>query len=138
MVFDLPKLSMVRNYHSYFFTVSHFCTLDRGDQLGFGLDMITDLGQLDNVVKNSSADLQGLKRYDTIFSINKINVLGEHGDAIKRRLKQLDLTSVEIGAMRPVTIDSSLCKYSICQINLRAISSMECSDRYILSCLFNI
>ena len=82
--------------------------------------MITDLGQLDNVVKDSSADLQGLKRYDTIFSINKINVLGKGGDAIKELLKRKTLTSVEIGVMRPMTIDSSLCKYSLCQIIPRA------------------
>ena len=117
--------------------MSHFCTLVRGDERGFGLDMITDLGQLDNVVKDSSADLQGLKRYDTIFSINKINVLGRGGDAIKEILKRKELTSVEIGVMRPVTIDLSLCKYSIVSDSI-VLLSMQCSDKNILSCLFQI
>ena len=62
----------------------------------------------------SSADVQGLRKGDYIFSINKKNVLGEDQEVIIQVLEECGL-SVEIGVVRPKTIDSNLSK---CLYNL--------------------
>ena len=75
-----------------------------------------------SIIGGSSADVQGLKKGDYIFSINTKNVLEEESNVILRILREGG-SSVKIGVMRPKNIDANLCKYlynhySDCNITL--------------------
>ena len=80
-------------------TVPYYCTLTRGADGKFGLNLFLS-GKIMSVVKDSSADVNGLKKLEQIFSINKRNVLGEDGVFMENMLKASH-SSVEIGVLRP-------------------------------------
>ena len=73
-------------------------------------------GRIYEIAKGSSADQQGIKANDHIFSINKKDVLGE-GNEILESLLQDSADSVEIGVLKPKKFDAQLCKHSICLID---------------------
>ena len=97
-----------------FFTEPYYCTLDQNvnDSRKYGIFGIywDDETYKIRIAKGSSADVQGLKDGDYIFSINKKNVLGEDLQTISRKLRESG-SYVEIGVVRPKTIDANLCKY---------------------------
>ena len=64
-----------------------------------------------DVKKGSSADEQGIKKYDHIFSINKINVVGESHKVMEGLLRNSG-PSVDFGVLRPKKFDASLRKFS--------------------------
>ena len=69
----------------------------------------SDDGMIRDIQTGSSADLQGLKQNDQIFSINNINVIAEDNTELERLLKDSG-SSVEIGVVRPKTFDTNLSK----------------------------
>ena len=90
-----------------FFTEPYYCELDRDVNVGFGIDYSSS-SQI-KIGEGSSAEAQGLKTGDYIFSINKKNVLVEDGYMITRLLSKSG-SNVEIGVVRPKNIDANLCK----------------------------
>ena len=73
-------------------------------------------GRIDDVKKGSSADQQGLKEYDHIFSINKTNVVGESYKVLEGLLRNSG-SSVEIGVLKPKKFDANLRKFPYSKTN---------------------
>ena len=94
------------------FSEAYFCTLVRGTDGEYGLDLNhnTD-GHIHDVKKGSSADQQGIKQYDHMFSINKMNVVGEGHEVIEGLLRNSG-SSVEIGVLKPKKFDANLRKFT--------------------------
>ena len=68
------------------------------------------------VKKGSSADQQGIKEYDHMFSINKMNVVGESHEVIEGLLRNSG-SSVEIGVLKPKKFDPNLRKFPYSKTN---------------------
>ena len=94
------------------FAEAHFCTLDRGNNGEFGfVRSRLQPGRINEIESGSSAEQQGLEKDYYIFSINKINVLGEGNESINELLKNSG-SSVEVGALMRKKFGTNLCKSS--------------------------
>ena len=85
-------------------------TRDFPRECGLELSSYRD-GDIENVQKDSSADKQGLKEDDYIFSINKTNVVGESNKVMEGLLRNSG-SSVEIGVLKPKKFDANLRKFT--------------------------
>ena len=93
----------------------------RGTDGEYGLELLElDYGYggtIEEIRKGSSADEQGIKENDYIFSIHKINNVGEsHG--VIGGLLQNSGSSVEIGVLKPKKFDPNQRKFSYSKTNV--------------------
>ena len=111
MCFDRLNIAL------YVFSEAYFCTLVRGTDGEYGLRLDDDWdGRIGAIKEGSSADQQGIKENDCIFSIDKINVFGKRHRVIGGLLQDSG-SSVEIGVLKPKKFDPNLRKFLYSKTN---------------------
>ena len=88
------------------FAEPHFYTLVKGVEDRFGIDF-HHKGEIREIVAGSPADQHGIKDGDYLFSINKVNVIGEPREVFESLLQKSGST-VEIGVLKPKEFDTNL------------------------------
>ena len=91
------------------FSEPRFYTLVKGVDDHFGIEFYSR-GNIRNIVAGSPVDQHGLKESDYLFSINKVNVIGEPKEVLESLLQKSGST-VEIGVLKPKEFDPNLREY---------------------------